>query len=296
MVFTVRTPDERFDDLPDWPYEPRYVEVEGLRLARVDEGPRDGHPVVLVHGEPTWGYLWRHVLPPLHEAGLRTIVPDQVGFGRSDKPGRRDWFTYDRLVDSFDAHIRAIDPDPVTLVVHDWGGVVGLRWAVENPERVARLVLLNTGLWTKGGRHSDAWLAFHDWVQGSEELPVGDMVQGGAATELPHDVIAAYEAPFPGPEYQAGVVALPVLVPIEDTDPGADEMTDSRAKLADWEAPTYVLWGRDDPILPPRVGERFVHDIPGAEDLDTVAGMHFLQEDAGPEIGRRIADFVERTS
>lgn len=295
MVFTVRTPDERFEDLPDWPYQPRYVEVDGLRLARVEDGPDDGPPIVLLHGEPTWGFLWRHVLPPLVGAGLRTIVPDQVGFGRSDKPARRDWYTYDRLVDSFAGHMEAVDPDPVTLVVHDWGGLVGLRWAVENPERVARLVLLNTGMWTKGGRHSEAWLEFRRWVEGAEQLPIGDMIQGGAASELHPSVTAAYEAPFPGPEHQAGALALPLLVPVEDTDPGADAMTESRERLGSWEAPTYVLWGRDDPLLPMKVAERFVADIPGAGEVDTVAGMHFLQEDAGAEVGRRIAGFVSRT-
>lgn len=295
MVFTVRTPDEHFDGLPDWPYEPRYVEVDGLRLAHIDEGAHDGDPVVLVHGEPTWGFLWRHVLPPLHTAGLRTIVPDQVGFGRSDKPARRDWYSYDRLVECFAGHMAALAPRPVTLVVHDWGGVVGLRWAVENPDRVARLVLLNTGLWTKGGRHSEAWIRFRRWIEGAEQLPIGDMIQGAVATDLPAAVVAAYEAPFPGPEYQAAALQLPLLVPVEDTDPGADEMTAARAKLGKWNAPTYVLWGEDDPILPPKVGERFVRDIPAATELDTVAGMHFLQEDAGPEIGRRIAEFIDRT-
>ncbi len=295
MVFTVRTPDDRFEGLPDWPYESRYTETGGLRLARVDEGPADAHPVVLVHGEPTWGFLWRHVIPPLLDAGLRTIVPDQVGFGRSDKPARRDWYTYDRLVESFAAHIEALDPGPVTLVVHDWGGVVGLRWAVENPERVARLVLLNTGLWTKGGRHSEAWMAFRRWIEDVEELPIATMIQGATATDLPAAVTAAYEAPFPAPEHQAGALQLPVLVPVEDDDPGADEMTRARAKLQRWDAPAYVLWGRDDPLLPTKVGERFVRDIPTAEEVDTVAGMHFLQEDSGEEVGRRIAAFVART-
>lgn len=295
MVFTVRTPDDRFEGLPDWPYEPHYVETGGLRLARVDEGPAEAHPVVLVHGEPSWGFLWRRAVPPLLDAGLRTIVPDQVGFGRSDKPARRDWFTYDRLVESFAAHVEAVDPDPVTLVVHDWGGVVGLRWAVENPGRVARLVLLNTGLWTKGGRHSEAWMQFRRWIEGAERLSIGRMIQGATATDLPAEVTAAYEAPFPGPEHQAGALQLPLLVPVGDDDPGADEMTRARAQLQRWDAPAYVLWGRDDPILPTEVGERFVRDIPTAEQLDTVAGMHFLQEDAGEEIGRRIADFVART-
>ncbi|MGH3441902.1 MAG: haloalkane dehalogenase [Nitriliruptorales bacterium] len=294
MVFTVRTDDERFADLPDFPYEPRYVEVEDLRLARVDEG--EGHPVVLVHGEPTWSFLWRKVLPPLLDAGSRVVVPDQVGFGRSDKPARRDWYSYDRLVESFTAHLDAAGLDePVTLVVHDWGGPVGLRWAVENPDRVARLVILDTGLYSPGGRMSRAWQAFRDFVESTPDLPIGGLVQGGAATDLPDEVVAAYEAPFPDAASKAGASALPLLVPLSEQDPGAAEMSDVRASLHDWDRPTLVLWGADDPVLPPQVGEFFVRVIPGAIGVETVPGGHFLQEDAGEAIGERIARFVAET-
>lgn len=290
VVFTVRTSDERFAGLPDWPYEPRYVEVGGLRLARVDEG--GGEPVVLVHGVPTWGYLWRHVLPPLLGAGLRVVVPDQVGCGRSDKPARRGWYSYDRLVESFTGHLAAVDASPVTLVVHGWGGPVGLRWAVEHPGRVARLVLLDTGLWAPGGRPSQAWLALRRMVEGAEQLPIGEMVDGACLSHLSAPVQAAYEAPFPGPEYQAAALALPLLAPRHDHDPGAAQMAAVRADLARWDRPTLILWGAHDPLVPLTIARRLARDIPSAGPMQTVRASHLVPEDAGSEIGARIAWFV----
>lgn len=294
MTDVVRTPEDRFLDLPGWPYPPRYSDVAGLRLARVDEGPEDGRPVVLLHGEPTWGYLYRKLVPPLLDAGLRVVVPDQVGFGRSDKPTDRDWFTYDRLTASFTGHLEAVVPDvAVTLVVHDWGGPVGLRWAVEHPERVARLVILDTGLYVSGGRMSDAWRRFRDFVAQADELPVGELVRGGCATGLADEVVAAYQAPFHEPAAQAGALSLPLLVPTGDDAPGADAMASVMRQLGEWRRPTLVLWGADDPILPVRIGERFVEHIPGALDLETFTpAAHFLQEDVGGDLGARIGRFV----
>ena len=293
----LRTPDDRFADLPDFAYEPHYVEVDlpevgPARLARIDEG--DGHPVVLVHGEPTWSFLYRHVIPPLLDAGLRVVAPDHPGLGRSDKPADRDWFTYDRMVEAFDAHLDAAGIDePCTLVVHDWGGPIGLRWAVEHPQRVARLVILDTGLFAPGGTPSDAWLAFRGFVAKADELPIGQLVQGGAATTLPDDVVAAYEAPFDRPEAQAGAIALPLLVPLSEDDPGAAEMWRTNQALTSFEAPTLVLWGADDEILPPSIGRRYAETIPGSVGMETFhPASHFLQEDAGTAIGQRIAAFV----
>ncbi len=296
----LRTPDDRFADLPDFPWEPRYVEV-GLpelgpaRLARIDEG--EGHPVVLVHGEPTWSFLYRHVIPPLLDAGLRVVAPDHPGLGRSDKPTERGWFTYDRLVDAFDAHLDAVGlREPCTLVVHDWGGPIGLRWAVEHPDRVARLVILDTGLFAPGGTPSKAWLAFRDFVAGADTLPIGMLVQGGAATTLPDEVVAAYEAPFHVPEAQAGAIALPLLVPVDEDDPGAAAMWRTNQALAGWEQPTLVLWGAEDEILPASIGRRYADTIPGSVGMETFSpASHFLQEDAGAMIGQRIAAFVSDT-
>jgi haloalkane dehalogenase len=295
MVDSIRTSEERFAALPGYAFPPAFTEVDGLRLARVDEG--DGHPVVLVHGEPTWGYLWRTVLPPLLDAGLRVVVPDQVGFGRSDKPTDRSWFTYDRLVASFTGHLEAIGLDePVTLVVHDWGGPVGLRWAVEHPDRVARLVILDTGLYTSGQRMTEAWQAFRRLCEDSDHLPVGDLVNLGAGGTLPPEVVAAYEAPFPDPAHQAAVVALPLLVPTSDDAPAAAAMIRVHDALRSWDRPTQVIWADDDPIIPRAVGERFSAMIPGSTAPPIVVpGKHFLQETSGEAIGRHIAAFVART-
>ncbi|MCA1711935.1 MAG: alpha/beta fold hydrolase [Actinobacteria bacterium] len=295
MVFTIRTPAERFADLPAWPYEPRYVEVGGLRLAAVDEGPCEAHPVVLLHGEPTWGYLWRHVVPPLLDARLRVVVPDQVGFGRSDKPARRDWYSYDRLVEHFTAHLDALDIGPCTLVVHDWGGPVALRWAVEHTEAVTDLVILNTALYSPGGRASAAFTAFRAFVAAAETLPVAALVQGATLRELADDELHGYEAPFPDEASQAGALALPLLVPTADDDPAAAEMHEVLLALGEWPHPCLVLWGRDDPVLPLRLGERFAQLVANVAQFETVAGSHFLQEDAGKQVGERIAAFVSRT-
>jgi haloalkane dehalogenase len=293
----LRTPDERFESLPGWAHPPAWtdVDVDGteLRLARVEVGPRDGHPVVLLHGEPTWGYLYREVVGPLAAAGLRCIVPDHPGFGRSDKPDELGWFTYDRLVASLDAHLTALDLPPVTLVVHDWGGPIGLRWAVEHPDRVARLVILDTGLYAPGGSPSEAWAAFRAFVERTEELPIGMLVDGASVRELDAATGAADEAPFHTPAAQAGARALPLLVPVADDDPGAAEQWRTLQALEDWHHPTLLLWGEDDVVLPPRIGHRWAASIPGSVGITTFAGAgHFLQEDVGRELGEAIVTFI----
>lgn len=296
MTEILRTPDDRFANLPDYPYTPVYADATvgglDLRLARVDEG--DGDAVVLVHGEPTWGFLYRKLLPPMHDVGLRTVVPDLPGFGRSDKPADLDWFTYDRLLAAFTAHVDAAGlTDPFSLVVHDWGGVIGLRWAVEHPDRIARLVILDTALYAPGGTPSEAWQAFRGFVEKTQELPIGHLVNGGAATDLPAEVVAAYEAPFHEPAAQAGARALPLLVPLTDDDPGAMDMYGALQKLKAWSRPTLVLWGEDDQILVPKIGRRFADSIPGCVGMEAFTpASHFLQEDVGEQLGQRIGAFV----
>lgn len=297
MTDIVRTSEDRFADVEGYDHEPTYVDVTidelELRLAHVDAGPADGHTVVLLHGEPTWGYLWRDVLPPLHDAGLRTVLPDLVGFGRSDKPQPREWYSYDRLYDALDQHLRAVVGDaPITLVVHDWGGLLGLVWAASNAAQIRRLVLLDTGLYRAGGRMSDDWWRFRRHVERIDQFPVADMVAGATHTEMSDAVRAAYEAPFPGSGSHGGPLALPLLVPTEEDSPGADRMIAAWDVLERWEAPTMFVWGEHDPIIPPKVGQAMSRYIPTTERFTTVAGSHFLQEDAGEEIGREIADFV----
>ncbi len=295
MVDVIRTSDDRFLELPDWPYESRYTTVDGFRLARVDEGPHDADEVVvLVHGLPSWGYLYRHVIPPLLAAGHRVIAPDHVGFGRSDKPAERDWYSYDRVVESFTAHLAEIPREaPVTLVVHDWGGPIGLRCAVEHADQVRRLVITNTGLYAPGGRASEAFDAWQGFVRQADALPIGLLFQNSIAREMGEDELAGYEAPFPDAASQAGALALPLLVPTTDEHAAAAAMFAVLQALETWDRPTLCLWGADDPIIPPRVGQRFADSIPGAGELETVSpAMHFLFEDLGAEIGERIARFI----
>ena len=303
MTDVARTPDDRFQDLPGYAYTPVYEDatVDGtpVRLARVDEGPDDGHPVVLLHGEPTWGFLWRDVLPPLIDAGHRVVVPDHVGFGRSDKPQPRDWYSFARLYDAMEQHLRAAvgDDTPITLVVHDWGGVLGLPWAAANRHRIARLVITDTGMYRAGSRMSEAWQSFHDHVATLEAFPVADMVDGACLAELPAEVRAAYEAPFPDPSFHGGPLAMPLLVPTSEDAPGAAEHMQAWEVFEAWDDPPVLfVWADRDPIIPPKVGERMSQLIPGTHAFGTVAGSHFLQEDAGPEIGRRIADFIAETT
>lgn len=298
MTDVLRTPDERFDDLPDFDHAPSYVDVTvdglDLRLAHVAAGPTDAHRVVLLHGEPTWSFLWRHVLPPLLDAGLQVLVPDLVGFGRSDKPQPRDWYSYDRLSAALDAHLQdVLEPDErITLVVHDWGGLLGLVWAAEHAERIERLVVMDTGLYRAGGRMSDDWWRFRNYVERIDAFPVADMVAGAVHTGLTDAERAAYEAPFPDPSFHGGPLALPLLVPTADDAPGAARSIDAWEVLEAWEAPTLFVWGEHDPIIPPKVGKALSGYIPSTARFVTVEGNHFLQEDAGEEIGREIAGFV----
>jgi haloalkane dehalogenase len=300
MVDVVRTPDARFGPVQPAEADLGFTEVEvdgtPLRLAHLAVGPEDGETVVLLHGEPTSSHLWREVIPPLAAAGLRVVAPDLVGFGRSDKPAEVDWYTPERLAASLADHLDAIAPGRMTLVVHDWGGMLGLPWAVEHPARVDRLVITDTGLYSPGGRMSDAWQAFRDFVERTDQLPIGFLVSEATVRGLSAEEQAAYEAPFPDGASQAGARALPLLVPQTDDDPGAQRSWRSRQALNEWDAPTLVLWGAEDRILKPKVGERFAEDIPGCVGFESVeAAGHFLQEDAGEYIGRRIARFVAET-
>jgi len=285
-----RTPDQRFADLPGYAFEPHYAEVDDLRMHYVDEG--EGDPVVCFHGEPSWAYLYRKMVPPLVEGGHRVICPDLVGFGRSDKPTDRGWYSYDRHTEQVSGLLAGLDLSEATVVVQDWGGPIGLRWAVENAQRVARLVVMNTGLFT--GRVSKGFLAWRDFAERNPDLPVGFVVQGATSTELPDDVVAAYEAPFPTPESKAGAAQFPLLVPTEDGAPGAAEMLAVIEELREWDKPALVAFSDQDPVFPyPRAGEEFATMIPGAGEQVRIEGAsHFLQEDAGERISEHILRFV----
>jgi len=285
-----RTPDECFGDLPGYPWQPHYLDLDGLRLHYLDEGA--GPPVLLLHGEPTWSYLYRTVIPELTPA-CRVVAPDYLGFGRSDKPLRLEDYSYDLHVASIQRLVEALDLRDLTVVVQDWGGPIGLRFAVEQPERVARLVLMNTGV--GGGRPpSEEWLRFRDFVRrvGPELLP-GRLVRISCIRPLSDEVEEAYSAPWPVPESKAGVLAFPELVPTEPEHPNTAPLLRVRDAVARWEKPALVLFSDSDPIFRPEAAERLARLIPGAGPAEIVARAgHFLQEDAGPEVGRRIARFV----
>lgn len=291
MAEVFRTPDERFAGLPGYGFEPHYAEVGGLRMHYVDEG--EGDPIVCFHGEPSWAYLYRKMLPPLVEAGHRVICPDLVGFGRSDKPTDRGWYSYDRHTEQVSGLLAGLDLDKATVVVQDWGGPIGLRWAVENADRVSRLVVMNTGLFT--GRVSKGFMAWRDFAERNPDLPVGFVVQGATSTELPDDVVAAYEAPFPTPESKAGAAQFPLLVPTEEGAPGAAEMLAVIDELRGWDKPALVAFSDQDPVFPyPRAGEEFTAMIPGAgEQVRIEGGAHFLQEDRGDVIAAAVLDWMK---
>jgi haloalkane dehalogenase len=281
-----RTPDERFEGLPGYEFEPHWRLVDGLRLHYVDEGR--GDPIVCFHGEPTWAYLYRRMLPPLVAAGRRVICPDYPGFGRSDKPTDRRWYSYDRHVEHVTALLESLDLREATVVVQDWGGPIGLRWAVENAERVARLAILNTGLFT--GRVSKGFMAWRDFAERNPDLPVGFVLQSATTSELSDDILAAYEAPFPNAESKAGAAQFPLLVPISDDMDGAAEMRAVADELSRWEKPVLVAFSDSDPVFPyPRAGEFFCSLIPGAgEQVRIEDAAHFLQEDRGERIAAEI--------
>ena len=285
-----RTPEERFEGLPGYGFEPRYADVDDLRLHYVDQG--SGRPIVCFHGEPTWAYLYRKMAPPLVAAGHRVICPDYAGFGRSDKPTDQGWYTYDRHVELVSALLAGLDLSDAVVVVQDWGGPIGLRWAVENADRVGALVILNTGLFT--GRVSKGFMAWRAFAEKNPDLPVGLVIQGATSTELPDEVVEAYEAPFPTAESKAGAAQFPLLVPTGDDQPGAAEMRAVADELSRWEKPALVAFSDGDPVFPyPKGGQRFVDLIPTVDEQVRIEGAaHFLQEDRGELIAERILGFL----
>jgi haloalkane dehalogenase len=287
----IRTPDELTQGLPDFPFAPHWREYQGLRLAHLDEG--DGPPVLFMHGEPTWSFLWRHVIPPVRDAGFRCLAPDLPGFGRSDKPIDIDWYTYDRHTDAIAALLVALDLRDATVVVHDWGGPIGLRLAAEHPDRIARMVILDTGLFTGHQKMTEAWIAFRDFVQRSEDLPVGFLVRGACQTDPGDEVIAAYEAPFPNADSKAGARAFPLILPTAPDAPGAATGQRVLEALRDDQRPKLILWADSDPVLPLETGRRFAAAL-GTEVAHVIENAsHFLQEDAGPRIGELIAGWLQ---
>ncbi|MEE2769135.1 MAG: haloalkane dehalogenase [Actinomycetota bacterium] len=297
----LRTPDERFSKLPDWPYEPHYTEIpdgEGgiLRIHHAEDGPPDGPTILMLHGEPTWGYLYRKIMPSLAEAGVRSLVPDQVGFGRSDKPASRDDYSYARHVDWMQAWLDANGGDSLFFFGQDWGGLVGLRLVASNPERFAGLVVSNTGLPDGRGEPTEAFLAWQKFSQTAERFPIGTIVNGGCVNDLASEVVDAYNAPFPDDSFKEGARIWPSLVPTSVDDPAVPANRAAWEVLEAYEQPVVCAFSDGDPVT--RGGEHaFQSRVPGAADQPhtTVEGAgHFVQEDRPEEVVRVLIDLVAR--
>ena len=296
----VRTPDDRFADLPDFPFEPHYAEVPDqdggtLRVHYLDEGPSDAAPVLLLHGEPSWSFLYRHLIPPLVAAGHRVIVPDQVGFGRSDKPTEQADYSYARHVQWMSSLVfDVLDLNDVTFFGQDWGGLIGLRLVTAQPDRFVRVAIGNTGLPTGEGTPSDAFMQWQKFSQTTPVFPVGDIINGGTTTDLAPEVIAAYDAPFPDDSYKAGARIWPSYVPTSPDDPEAPANREAWQVLKTFDKPFLCCFSDSDPVT--KGGDApFLAVVPGTKGQQHVTiegGGHFLQEDCGPELAQVLVDFI----
>lgn len=297
-MHALRTPDARFENLSDYDFEPNYVDVDGLRMHYVDEGPKDGAVVLLLHGEPSWSYLYRFMIPPLRDAGFRVIAPDLIGFGKSDKPARKTDYSYAGHVAWMKIFFESLQLTDITLFCQDWGSLIGLRVAAENEHRFARIALGNGGLPTGDQEMPKAFRIWQRFARYSPWFPIGRIIQSATVTELTSDVVAAYDAPFPSAKYKAGARVFPTLVPTRPDDPASDANRAAWDIFKRWEKPFLTTFSNRDPLT--RGGQHFWQDqVPGAAGLAHVkiknAG-HFLQEDKGPELADVLIRFIGESS
>ena len=293
----LRTPDERFEDLPGYDFAANYVDIAGLRMHYVDEGPADAAPVLLLHGEPSWSYLYRTMIPPLVAAGHRVVAPDLIGFGKSDKPAEIGDYSYAGHVEWMRAFVETLDLRDITLFGQDWGSLIGLRIAAENGDRFSRIAIGNGALPTGDHAISEAFMQWREFATTSPKFDIGRIIQKATVSELPDEVVAAYDAPFPDDSFKAGARAFPALVPITPDDPASDANRRAWAALMDWQKPFLTTFSDKDPIM--SGGEKvFKKLVPGAAGQPHVIiedGGHFLQEDQGEQLAAVLASFIETT-
>ena len=291
----LRTPDEQFLNLPGFDFEPHYTDIGDMRIHYVDEGPADAAPVLLLHGEPSWSYLYRTMIPPIAEAALRAIAPDLIGFGKSDKPADQSDYTYESHVAWMKQFLQNTDLHNITLVCQDWGSLIGLRLAAENEQRFDRIVLANGGLPTGDGKMPMVFRIWRAFARFSPWFPIGRIVQAGTVSEMPPEVVAAYDAPFPDSSYKAGARAFPKLVPTTPNDPAAPANRAAWDVFRNWQKPFLTSFSDGDPITR-GLDKVFVKRVPGAKNQPhtTIEGAgHFLQEEKGPEFAKLIIDFIK---
>ena len=290
----LRTPDCRFERLPDYDFEPCYIDVDGMRMHYIDEGQQDAEPVLLLHGEPSWSFLYRHMIRPLIDAGLRAVAPDLIGFGRSDKPVAQSAYTYARHVGWMHQFIETLDLTQVTLVCQDWGSLIGLRVAAEQEHRFARIVLANGGLPTGDQPMPRAFHLWRAFARYSPWLPIGRIIQIGTVNHLSPEVVAAYDAPFPSHSHKAGARAFPRLVPTTPDDPAAPANRAAWGIYKNWQKPFLTAFSNRDPIT--RGADKAFRDlVPGSGDQQHTTihnAGHFLQEDKGEELANIVIRFV----
>jgi haloalkane dehalogenase len=291
----LRTPDERFANLPEYNFQPNYVNFQSLRMHYIDEGEKTAPVVLMIHGEPSWSYLYRKMIPIIVNAGFRAIAPDLIGFGRSDKPTQTDEYSYQMHVDSIISFISSLDLNNITLVCQDWGGLIGLRVVAQEENRFSHIVTANTGLPTGDEKMPEAFFQWQEFSQTVEVFPVGQIIQMGCQSKLSEEVIAAYDAPFPDESYKSGARIFPRLVPTSPDNPATEANRQAWKKLKQWTKPFLTAFSDKDPIT--RGAEKpFQQLVPGAKDqahtIITKAG-HFLQEDKGEELANVVISFIK---
>jgi haloalkane dehalogenase len=290
----LRTPEERFQNLPDFSFAPHYTQIGGLRIAYIDEGPKDGPVVLLMHGEPAWSFLYRKMIPVLVSAGMRVLVPDQVGFGRTDKPTKRSDYTYENHVHWMSAWLESVDAKDITLFCQDWGSLIGLRMVAEMPDRFARIALSNGGLPTGKEKIPKAFHIWRAFAMYSPWFPIGKIVRFGCAQGLSDEAVAAYDAPYPNSRYEVGARVFPTLVPIDPSDPAREANEKAWDMYKAWAKPFITLFATRDPVT--KGGERLWQKlVPGAANQNhtKIRGAgHFVQEDKGEEVAQALVEFM----